>query len=367
MFRDVADAGLSVFRKVTDLWNGARADSLIDYTRVARVEPITLIDNDLMFYEDLGEVTQSLQAIFSGYYLQAIAISTNVGNVETMRHLDKLNPSRSVVDSATNSLGWVMATEAYKHRLPTYDQITPALEAMVLGVDTAKDKADHSVGLGRDTLATSKELSNLSVGKMLAVEITDGKNSATIPVSIRLIATALPSDSLIHILSVGNQDTSVKERYHAWRAGRLEFIRDLVMCQDLIDAHTSNLMSSDQVYSNMLKRRKGNRLSTLVSGNPSVATASNLAVISSTSAEALELKVNGKLSSFNTRQKIFEATYLMILVVVDKEWGQVTFYHRGIPQPSQLSIRDLKSANKGTGPDVGEILKAYRLGSAPSL
>jgi len=367
MFKDAADAGLSVFRKITDLWNGARSDSLIDYTRAARVEPIMLVDNDLMFYEELSEVSQSLLAIFSGYYLQAIAISANVGNIETMRHLDKLNPSRSVIDSATNSLGWVMATEAYKHKLPSYSQITPALEAMVLGVDTDKDKADHSVGLGRDAISTTKELSNLSVGKMLSVEITDGKNSASIPVSIRLIATALASESLVHILSVGNQDTSMKERYHAWRAGRLEFIRDLVLCQDLIDAHTSNLMSADQVYANMLKRRKGNRLSTLVSGNPSVATASNIAVISSTSAEALELKVNGKLSNFKTRQKIFEATYLMIMAVVDKEWGMVTFYHRGIPQPSQLSVRDLKSANKGSGPDVGEILKAYRLGNAPSL
>lgn len=357
MFKDVADTGLSAIRKITDLWAGAKADSLIDYTRVARVEPICLIDNDLMFYEELTEVQQSVLSILSGYYLQAMAISVNVGRIEVMHHLDKLNPSRSAVDSAANSLGWAMATESYKHRLPMYDG-SVAMEA-------EKDRTQAIIG--KDSMALQKELANLSVGKMLSVTISDEGHTAEIPVSVRLIASALASDSLVHILSVGNQDTSVKERYHAWRAGRLEFIRDLVLCQDLIDAHTNNLMSADQVYANMLKRRQGNRLATLVSGNPSVATASNIAVLSSSSASALELKVNGKLENFKTRQKLFEATYLMLMVVVDKEWGQVTIYHRGIPQASQLSVRDLKSANKGSGPDVGEILKAYRLGNAPSL
>ena len=363
MFKDVTDTGLSMIRRITDLWAGAKADSLIDYTRVARVEPITLIDNDLMFWEELTEVQQSLLSIMAGYYLQAMAISVNVGRVEVMRHLDKLNPSRSVIDSGVDSLGWVMATESYQHRLPSYDGSI----AMEAERDKRRDFESSSAFSKESLSQVQKEISNLSVGKMLSVSISDEGHTAEIPVNIRLIATALASDSLVHILSVGNQDTSVKERYHAWRGGRLEFIRDLVLCQDLIDAHTNNLMSADQVYANMVKRRQGNRLSTLVSGNPSIATASNIAVISSTSAQQLELNVNGNLADFKTRQKIFQSTYLMLLVVVEKEWGQVTIYHRGIPQPTKLSVRDLKSANKGSGPDVGEILKAYRLGNAPSL
>lgn len=360
MFKDINDTGLSVIRKIADLWAGAKADSLIDYTRSARVEPICMIDNDLVFWEELGEVQQSVLSIITGYYLQAWAISVNVGRIEVMRHLDRLNPSRSVIDSGVDSLGWVMATEAYKHRLPVYDNS--------IAMEAEKEEVSKVVMGGRDTLLTvQKELANLSVGKMLSVTITDQGHTAEIPVNVRLLATALASDSLVHILSVGNQDTSTKERYHQWRAGRLEFIRDLVLCQDLIDAHTNNLMSSDQVYANMLKRRQGNRLSTLVSGNPSIATASNVAVISSSNAEQLELKINGQLSNFKTRQKLFEATYLMLLVVVEKEWNRVTIYHRGIPLPTKVSTRDLKSANKGTGPDVGEILKAYRLGNAPSL
>lgn len=44
----------------------------------------------------LPDVLQSLQSIFSGYYLQALAISTNIGKINVVKHLDKLNPNRNV-------------------------------------------------------------------------------------------------------------------------------------------------------------------------------------------------------------------------------------------------------------------------------
>lgn len=364
MIKEASETGLAVIRKITDLWSAAKADSLIDYTSVARVEPITLIDNDLLFLEALPDVLQSLQSIFSGYYLQAWQISANVGKIEVMRQLDKLNPNRKPLDSAADSLGWLMATESYNDRLPVYHTAT----AQNPGIALEADKERTQAVLAKDTASTMKELANLSVGKMLAVDVTDGLHTATITVNVRLIASGMPSESLVHILSVGNKDTSVKERYYAWKSGRLEFIKDLIFCQDLIDAHRKELMNDkDGIYRNILARRRNNRLSTLFSGNPSVATASNLAVISSETAERLELEINGKLSNFRTRQQVFEKTYLMIMAVVDKQWGQVTFYHRNIDQPTQLSFSALKSANKGSGPDVAEILKAYRVGSSPSL
>jgi hypothetical protein len=45
----------------------------------------------------------------------------------------------------------------------------------------------------------------------------------------------------------------------------------------------------------------------------------------------------------------------------------VTIYHRSLEIPTQVSIKELKTANKGSGPDVAEILKAYQLGNAPTI
>lgn len=356
----VDEAGLAVFRKISDLWSGARADSLIDYTKVARVEPIVLIDTDCMLLDtaELTAIQESLLSIFAGYYLQAVNISTTVGKVEVFGHLDRLNPSRDALNSAGDTAGWLLAQESYEHRLP--------MPGNQIAMEAEQERSE--VALGRDTVKELKELSNLSVGKMLHVEITDGLHKATVSVAVRLLASSLPTERLVHILSVGSEDTSMRGRYHEWRAGRLDFIRDLCLCEDLIEEHRKNLIEDKTgIYGAILKRARGNSLSTIFSGNPSIATASNLVIMSSDSARQLEAKVGGKLSNFGIRQKVFKNTYMMIMAVVDKEWGQVTFYHRGIQHPTEVSIAALKSSSKGSGPDVSDILKAYQVGSAPSL
>jgi hypothetical protein len=511
------ETGLSIIGKIRDLWkrgsdanneSGIMAKSYVDYTQVARVEPIVLIDTDCLYLDSISEVQQSLLSIFAGYYLQAVAISTTVGKINVLRNLDKLNPSRSASGNAANvGMGWLLAQESYKYKLPLYNE-EMSLEAMsrdeieerklelqyarydfdtkneaysrmndaakeaarakeamdrnkfeeaklqhqyaefdfnvknvYIKNDLEKAKFDKSVqdsaylrmsdaakeaartkevaaraeefkqtfelnkekfghdkamdilkndlakaglslrekerddrlsaseiGFGRDTTKELKELANLSVGKVFTVEITDGLHKVSIPITIRLMASSLPSANLIHILSIGNKDNSVKERYHAWKAGRLEFIKDLIFCQDLIDAHRKNLMADkDGIYTNILKRARSNQVSAIVTANPSIATVSNLVILSNTTAEQLELHLDGKLSDFKTREKMMDTTYIMILCVIDKQWNRVTFYHRGMHLPTEVSVKDLKAANKGNGPDVSDILKAYQVGNQVSI
>ena len=492
IFGTASNIGLGAIRKVTDIWRAAKADSLIDYTQVARVEPIVLIDTECLYSESLPDLQQSLLSIFAGYYLQAVAISTSVGKIEVMRHLDKLNPSRNASNSAADSMGWLLAQESYKHCLPTFEKKlvleSLGLEASdngVIGsptssdwkVDEARRNYERELGLknrsanqaaidardrreqaeataalnnakneeqirqwtadridklakagfdrdqatkqtnlaadkfkedkkqygekkamdnlryelekdslqlrrderedrltaseisfGRDTHKDLKELSNLSVGKMFSVEITDGLHKATIQVAIRLMASSLPSDSLVHIFSIGSKDTSAKERYHAWKSGRIEFIKDLCLCQDLIDEHRKNLMADkDGIYTNLLKRARSNQLSTIVSANPSVATSSNMVIVSQNTADKLELHLNGKLKDFHVREKMMKETYMMIFCILDERYGRITIYHRGINHPTELGIKDIKSANSNNGISVTDVLKSYQLGNQPSL
>jgi hypothetical protein len=351
---------LAVVRKIQDLWRASKSDSLIDYTKSTRVEPIALIGTDVLYDEMLPDLMQSLLSIFAGYYLQAIAVSMTVGNIEVERVLSKLNPSRSAADAAVDSGGWLLSQESYKHCLPTPEK-RAALEAI-------DDDVESGFAPARDTNRELKELSNLSVGKLLNVELCQGINRATIPVAVRLLASSIPTERLAHILAIGTKDTSAKERWYQWRSGELEAIRDMVLCEDLIQAHRTNLMADkDGVYSQLLKRNRENQISAIVSANPSVATASNIVVISQETANKLEMEIHSKLSNPKTREKVFEGKYMMILAVVDSFHKRVTIYHRGILMPTELGMRDLRDANKGSGPNVSDILKAYQLGNAPVL
>lgn len=467
---DLSSIGLTSIKKALNFLHAAKTDSLIEYTQPARVEPIVMIGGDCLFTEALPLVQQSVLSLFAGYYLQAVAINASVGKISVHKTLDKLNPSRSASATVLSGSSWIMAQEAYRDRLPTFndprtkndqvafealdrDQIANAqlelnyktfdlneskyfyerglkeddvkrriveadrnyelnlkkfdaeradqlrreeLERQKIVADKDKDsflreqarigndnaaarlkidqdrynddKSRSSLSFGKDTTRDLKELADLSVGKIFMVDIEDGLHRLQLPVSIRLMASSLPPKQLVHILSHDSKDTSVKERFHAWRSGRLEFWRDIVACSDLIDAHRDTIMKDKTgIYSDILKRNRTNQFAALLSGDPSIATASNIAIISDDTASQIEDEIGGRLHDFKTRQKIFAKTYLMFLVVIDKQYERVTFYHRGINQATELGVRDLKASQKGNGPDVSDILRAYTMGQNPRL
>lgn len=353
--------GLKAVGAIPDLIRSSRAGSLIEYTKTARAEPTTMVEKTLIHLPYTTDIMHALTSIFSGYYLQAIAISANVGQVDVIKLLDKVNPNRSPVENTGMFLGSSISQESYNYQLPRPGQPV-GLEAFGL------EATGKGATLGRDTVKAAQEIANLSVGKLLEVNIESDGHKAIIPVAVRLIVTSVDTETAVNILSAGSKDRSMRERYHGWRAGQLSTWRDMVMCQDLIDEHRRTLLKDKSgIYKQSIDKSRRNKLSGIISLNPSVATASNISVISEETARRVEAAVGGKLKDFRTREKIFKETYMMLMVVVDTAWESVTIYHRSIEMPTELHVKEIKMANKSGSTDVSEILKAYQLGNAPSI
>lgn len=357
---------LSTVGRLPDLLRSARSSSLIEYTQPARAEPITLVDERFILLPYSSDIMQSVLSIFAGYYLQAAAISSTMNSVKVIEMLERLNPARSPAENAGLFIGEVtLANESYKHRLPNISKIRHSLESSGY---PDEDEAQPAMTLARDTRLTAQSVTNLAVGMLLEVNFDVDGTKMTVPVSIRLLTSAIPPDSLNHILSYAQQDKSVKERLYGWMAGDKDTFNDMILCNDLVDAHRKALMDDKSgVYREILRRRNGNRISAIFSGNPSISTASNIAILTADTAAELQTKVGGSLDKYAIRDAIFKNTYLMLIVVVDTRFEQVTIYHRGIHLPTHLSVKEMKNASKSNGPDVSEILKAYQLGNAPTF
>lgn len=345
------------FKSIVD---GMTAESsLVGATSVARVEPLCIVDADVVNLEYLPDTLNVLQNIFSGYYLQALQLLTNLGSVSVSKTLGRLNPSRSGgFESYGNIVAPNVSMEAYKHKLPSYN------------VDHAMEAGEN--GGGNQFTELSKNAfgdSSLVTGKMYNVTIKEGTNTATVPIAIKLLVNSIPTSVVVNLMALQNRlDYDLVERFHAWRSGRIQFVRDLVLCKDLIDKHRNTLIKDPTgVYSEIVNRQNKNLKAGLLNQTPSLATASNLAIISSETAELIEQKLDGSLDNFKTRHAIFQTTNLMILVVIDKSWEQVTFYHRGINAFSKVSVKDLKASSKKDGGDVNAILKAFIEGKAPTI
>ena len=89
-----------IMKKTNDLTKSG--GSLNEYTKALRVEPIVLIDQSVESLPYTEDILKTCLTMFSAYYLQAIAISVNVGKVDVARMFDHLNPERGM------SGGWTM-------------------------------------------------------------------------------------------------------------------------------------------------------------------------------------------------------------------------------------------------------------------
>ena len=353
---------LQAVGRIPDLIRSSRSKSLVDYTKSTRSEPITLISRELAAYANIGDILQSMVSIYSGFYLQSIAIAVNVGRVDVIRVLDKVNPNRDPIEAGGLWIESGLSTESYQ---------LPGLEATAKSKPSLESFRDHDdtgvvSRIDRNSIDALSASTSLAAGKVFNVEISDQGQTASIPVSVRLFVTPLEQDVLLNILSHASKDNSIKERFYGIKSGRLKLIGDGVFALDLIREHRKTLMKDKSgQYDAILKRANKNRMSGLLSLNPSVATASNIAVLSAQDARVLEGEIKGRLKDFKVRSRIFDNTYLMLMAVVDTDYDMVTIYYNGIEQSTQLSVRDVKNVNKGNNMYVAEITRLLMLGQAP--
>jgi len=362
MYNESVDTTLSTVGRLADLMRSSTSESLIEYTQDTRVEPVVILDNSLRNQPYITDALQSLVSVFSGYYLQAVSISANVGDIDVTKLLGKLSTERSPTRAAAGTLSDFLSMESYKDGLPVVS--TEARR-------TPRNKRDeHESSSSNDSGAHAKmqDAVNLSVGKLLKVTIKEGGHEADIDVSVRLKVKASGTEAIVALMAGAGKDTGARMRYLQWDAKELSLWRDIVLCRDLIEENKKAMIQDkDGTIATLANRRTKNRIAGIFSGEPSVNNASAMVVMSKLTQRQTEKAMNGRIDKFRDRERMFSNTMTMIVMVIDTEWEQVTLYHRGIEEPTNLSVKELKSVNKGTGPDVGEILKAYQLGNSPQF
>ena len=211
---------------------------------------------------------------------------------------------------------------------------------------------------------------NLSAGKTISIEIESDGSKAIIPINIRLIVKICPSNALVNFLTVIKSDRSVRGRWRRWRAKEISFFKDLLLCQDIIDEEKkAHFSDKEGIFRNLRNRNrsKSDTIYDIITDNINVASASSIIVMTKETALQVERAMLGKIDNFRAREKLFQITYSMLLLVVDTRWEMITIYHRSIAEPSVLSVREISNTTRDKGPDINEILMSLRAGTAPTF
>ena len=403
-------AALTVLYNIPKLFRETNASSWTDITKSLRVEPVTLVDERCLNLPYIQDVLYTATATTAAYYLQAVAVQGSVGRLDVVRVLDGLNPNRDTVSNIGFMIGDAAQVAMLSHtQLPMYDTLgiqekvnrQYAVESMKLGLEATsptntiqghvnnspvigniatqltggvltgaeKDVAarmarDYGVGVGNDALKAATDIASLSVGAMISVEISDGKETRKVPVTIRLIVSGIKPAILSSIFDAAAHNRTIKERYHAYRAGQIEFIKDMIFCQDIIDEDIKNrIEDTSGAWREMKERQSRNRMNTILSlgTRPSIGTACNVYVMSKETLIECEQKLGGRISNRATREKLFANTLMMLLYVVDTKREVVEVWHRGQGTSTIHSVKEMRMNGKerNASIELNEAFKAY--------
>lgn len=387
--------------EVGDAISNMSANSLIEFAGVARVEPITAVDTTLIPYDFTTDVLKMLNSIYAGFYLSAAALATDAGRIRTTQLLDKLNPSRSMSFNVANSILLNAATTSmegikedltgipaktnYQGKGHVGDEVVDfedgdisEVEAQIyattplaakLPVYSAEEATPAGLHIsGSKQAADLTTVANLSVGQTITLTIADGAAKKDIPVTIRLISYPTPPRVLARILNWSERDNRLSTRLSSWRAGELEFWRDVVLMRDIFAEQKKALMQDKTgLLQALTTRTTKNMAAGVVSMTPSLGTVSSILVISEATARLAEEDMFGKLEDFRVRQRIMNATGIMLIAVVEPTEEYVTLYSYSIALKSEFSIKQIKAGTKGSGPDISEIIKLIQAGTPPSF
>lgn len=374
--------------------------TLADVTKVARVEPLTLISSSLTGTKELYTILHGVLNIYAAYYLQAVNIlASQLTDNRILKILDKTNPDRDIktflttgqlafesyqepsqITVKTNGAHRTMTLDNAKFKLPFVRPVgVPALESNAVdnfGYDLDHDEYTNHQSLGAQVgKIESFDKLGLTVGKIIDVSFSTGSNEkggdkskATIPVVVKLDTMIIPGDALARITTANESDITFTARTKDAFSGRIPFIKDYLLCLDMIKSQKRAMIKDPSGhYAALIARLNNSKFYSALTGNVSLSGISGIYVMSEEDENEIQKKIGGRLTNASTREKVFKNISAMMIVVVDKEWERVSIYVRDIDGFSQSSFDSFKrSDDKGTT-QIADILKAFTLNNPPSF
>ncbi len=344
-------------------------NSLAELARLTDVEAITAIDSSLTIHESTTDVLKYINSMFAAWYISSAQIMTDTGRIKTVKLLERLNPAKNssyaIANNILSGAGFVYGNYAGEsiglEGLPvTVEEKIPT--SLPTQTNYSFEATEASL---RPSLQTSREsnnlttVANLSVGQSVTLTLQDNGATKDLTVNLRLVTVPVNAGELKTILTWSQKDLRLKSRISAWRAGELRFWRDVILMRDVFTERRKILMNDkSDLLQAMLGRQTESMMHSVMTQTPSVGTMSSVLVISADRLRDLELNhLDGRLSDVRFRQRVMNATGLMIIAVVDPMTEFVKIYTHTQALASEFSIKQLKAAGRGNGSDLAEIIK----------
>lgn len=365
---------------IMQAWKNGYGSSLVSATQSVRVEPYVVVDARCARLPYAKDVMVLGQKLYSAYYLLANAAENSISGVKLGKRLDNFATDRDLRSASLSFLGMesaepsLLSIESYQFGLPfvgaanglkRWDEYSP--EASTPVKPPKEDPSGNkSPGTTIKAAAVINDVGNLAVGQMLDVTISDGKQTGTIPVMVKLRPIGMAPHAIAAMMTASSVDERNDERWMKFRLGDITSFTDLITKQDQVRRYRQALLADRSGYLRKAMSRDNKALlAGALTGTASIGSAASMMIVHRDTIRDAEHEMDYNLDDFKTRQAIFDRGMLMLMFVVDDGAETVTVYTRDIDDYATYTLRDLKSSAGSNNTDLAEIMKTYLEGRIP--
>ena len=234
----------------------------------------------------------------------------------------------------------------------------------------AEDTARTNSGI-TGTKYNAKDSLSLSLASGRQVEVTfststGGKIAVTLNVKFN---TRLIPEKVVEYILGQDYTNDIARRWLQYRSGEISFVKDFVLGMDRLNRRATALKhDTDHALADIFKHKSKSSFKRMLnisgSNNRSYNLANSILMLDEETAVRFTKRSGFNFSSFRDRQRLFDNTYNLFIVLVDSRYSRVSIYTNGIEQSATYSFNDLKasaSSDKMSLKDVMEYLSKSQM------
>jgi hypothetical protein len=279
--------------------------------------------------------------IFSGYYLQAFQIMTELHGLDARLAISLLNNRNNSYISKQNYLSDLLNTESFL--------ISKESDSKTKFLDN-----DIRSWYEQRTLEVSIDVKD-SNGKSMVV---------TIPVIIRAQVLETDIKSIMNFMQpTTTHDKSFLARFREWRSGGISLM-DLIFVQDLRAEYRKNkIQDKDDMLAIINNRSKSSYAKQITSGIKGFEGLYNMLLIHESDTRELNNFIKGDVSKPKFKEDLLKAASSILYCSLDDDYERAAFFITDTQLETVVPFKKLdKKAGKSSSDDMIEIVKAILAG-----
>lgn len=343
---------------VIDSLKDMSSASLTNYVKRTLISGRVYVEDQLGSEEITPKIMKMLYSMYSGFILCAVGLSNLVGASKTVRPMltaISTENFHSFIDTVKEKFGDAFAGASLE--------------------DNNQDNRAVSVAAAEKKMKT--ESAALFTGNLLEVSVpTENGGSAKLYFYVQLLPQVIPGPVMYQFL-YAHASPSLSLRWAMWKAGEISFWKDFVFEVDRAEKRKKALkVDRDGILREMEDHRNANfrkKLDQLKDKQKMKNReyrqnlANSMVICTKRTIDEICKDLGINMRNFSQRQAMMNDSMIIMLCVVDTNYGTVDLYMNGIEGRGEYTAKMVEAATKGDKEafDVKELLALMNAGSMP--